>query len=161
MLYLETPVINNSTVAVSVVMSNTPVDQYEPIVGMQFDLTYDPTQLQFIGGANVANTSQLEFRASASSAGTIRVLYFPVSADNSGSLAEGRVATAIFSRVGAGQFNSLSVNKAVMGDQTANNIISFANSAQTIDWNQASNGLIDSDGDGISDNVDADIDGDG
>lgn len=149
--------VNYPQVTAEISMINSPIEAYPSVAGVQFDIFYDPTQLQFDNAVNAANTSQLTLHYSTPASGQLRVLYTPVNGDNNVSLAEGLLVAANFSRIGAAQFTGLSVTDSVTGDQVGAAITFPASNTDTIDWGPAG----DADNDGIPDYWDPDDDNDG
>lgn len=150
--------VNFPCVDVSVALTNdTPSIPYEPIAGVQFDITYYQSSHYTVNSvATGAAASLLRLDTNgAMSPGVMRVLLSP---NGSSTMAEGEIFKASLCRTAAAAgaaSSTFSIRDSVLGNQIGNLLPSSAVGLFTITWGG------DNDADGIPDNYDDDDDNDG
>lgn len=146
-------------VNVSVALSNnTPSVPYDPLAGVQFDITYPSAQFAVSSATAGAAASLQKLDTNPTlQAGRLRVLLSP---NGSGTLSEGEIFTASFCAVAGAMFNpttpsAFALQDAVLGNALGNLINAADFNTFTLTWEA------DSDLDGIPNNYDDDDDNDG
>ena len=149
--------VNFPCVDVSVALSNdTPSIPYDPLAGVQFEITYPSGHYTANSVATGAAASLLRVDANDVLApGVMRVLLSP---NGSSTMAEGEIFKTSLCRTAAAAgatSSTFDIRNSVAGNPLGNLLPSNANGKFTITWGA------DNDADGIPDNYDDDDDNDG
>ncbi len=141
-------------VDVNIELSNDSIESYAPLAGMQFDLYFNPSQVQLNSWSLESAATQLRLDVNGVYAPNIfRALFTP---SGSSTFSEGAILKVKFERIGSSSSTNFSLNPGTMGNEVGKQITSSTvQGFASVNWGN------DTDGDGIPDSWDTDDDNDG
>ncbi|MBI3771671.1 MAG: hypothetical protein HY272_03110 [Gammaproteobacteria bacterium] len=157
---ITSSVTNYPYVDVTVELTNNATTaNYNPIAGLQFDLFYPASTLQYVSvtpGALVSPLTNRDQNAAAQNGSALRVMMYSQANASIAPGSYGQVAVVRFKKIGVTTASPFTLLYSISGDPTANSVAVNADSVTTsFNWGP------DTDSDGTPDTWDEDDDGDG